>query len=228
MKIDSDDLKSLYQDFVRSQSPASRQGCLSPEELLLLLRGGGAKKAKRRFVDHLSACGECTKEFGFLLEAARAETALLADLESTDSGRFAVTRRPFFLRLSWGLAPLLVAVFAVGLLLWRNFVAPSHETYRATPSSGIVLVSPRRAEFTASSLVFRWKPVVGAEYYTVEVFDETLKPFWQSDSLSQISAIPPASLTGKLEPRRTYFWMVTAHFPERDTRASSLQEFSLR
>jgi hypothetical protein len=228
MKIDSDGLKALYKDYVRSRTPATREGCPGPEQLLRMLRGEGQEAEKTRVVDHVSQCGECARELDFLLEAVRAETTIIQDLERQEARASAARRRPFYFRFSWGLASLLVAAAAAGFFFWKTVISPSPETYRATSPSKMELIGPRQVQPDASSLVFRWKPVKDADFYIVEVFDEALTPLWKSDEVPQSQAIPSAGLKAKLAPGRTYFWMVTAHFPEKETTASPLQEFRLK
>jgi hypothetical protein len=226
MKIDSDGLKALYKDYVRSQVPASRECCPAPERLLGMLRGEGTEAEKAAVVDHISRCGECARELDFLLEAVRAETTMLRDLERREA-RESGGRRPFYFRFSWGLASLLVAA-AAGFLFWKTVISPSSETYRATSPLAMELIEPRHLQPDASSLVFRWKPIKDAGYYVVEVFDEALTALWKSEQVTQSRLLPSAVLKAKLEPGRTYFWLVTAHLTERETVVSPLQEFSLK
>lgn len=228
MKIDNDGLKAAYRDYVRSQSPASREGCPSPEQLIQMIRGGGAEDEKTRTVDHLSHCGECAREFDFLLETVRAESAMIKALDCREMRGSTDRHRPFYFRFSWGLASLLVGVFAAGFLIWRLAISPPSDTYRASPVTRMELIQPGQAQANPSTLVFRWKPVRGAEYYVVEVFDEALAPLWKSGQVSQDRAVPPGGLKEKLTSGRTYFWLVTAHFPERETLASTLRAFSLK
>jgi hypothetical protein len=228
MKIDIDGLKAAYRDYVLSQSPTSREGCPSPEHLIRMIRGEGTEAEKTGTVDHISHCGECAREFDFLLGTVRSEAAMIKALDGAERPEPADRRRPFYFRFSWGLASALLGVAAAGFLFWKLALSPSSDTYRAGAVSKIELILPGQARAELANLVFVWKPVRGAEYYVVEVFDEALAPLWKSEEVLQDRAVPPAGLKDKLAPGRTYFWQVTAHFPERETLVSPVQAFTLK
>jgi len=228
MKIDADGLKSLYRGYVESQTPVSREDCPSVEQLVGTLRGGGSKKEKARVVDHLTRCGECAREFGFALETVRAESALIRELGGRGEPESAGRRRPFYLGFSWGLASLLVAVCAAGVLFWRLALSPARDTYRAGAAARLELIQPGQDPVRLGSLVFRWKPAGDVQYYVVEVYDEALAPLWKSEPVAGNLAAIPESLKEKLASGRKYFWTVTAHFARGDTLASPLRPFNLK
>ncbi|OGD19347.1 MAG: hypothetical protein A2W03_18655 [Candidatus Aminicenantes bacterium RBG_16_63_16] len=153
---------------------------------------------------------------------------MIRELGGRDEGESAGRRRPFYLGFSWGLASLLVAVCAAGILFWRLALSPARETYRANARTRLELIQPGQDPVRLGSLVFRWKPVSDAQDYVVEVYDEALAPLWKSEPVAGSLAVFPESLKEKLVSGRKYFWMVSAHFVQGDTLASPLREFCLK
>ncbi len=228
MKIDDDGLKTLYRGYVDSQTPVSRDDCPSAEQLVQALRGTGPKKERARVVDHVSRCGECAREFEFGLETVRAESTLIREIGGQDEPEPTGRRRPFYLGLSWGLASLLVAVCAAGVLFWKLAISPARETYRANARTRLELIQPGQDPVRLASLVFRWQPVSDVKYYVVEIYDEALAPLWKSEPVVGNLAALAESLKERLVSGRKYFWMVSAHFAQGDALPSPLREFSLK
>jgi len=229
MVIDDESLKSIYQAYVRENTPASRGECPSAESMIRMLSGRGSRKEKTRLVDHISRCRYCAEEFEFLVEARRSEKDLIHGVDQWLVQKKRDRLRPIlFSHFSWRLVSLVVAFFVVGVLLLKFLILPTPETYRADSQAMIELLQPVDTRVPRSSLVFRWKPLPNTEYYVLEVFDETLAPVWESGEITVSQAVPPREVSGKLAAGRAYFWLLTAHLKSGEKIHSSLVEFVLK
>ena len=157
MPIDNTSLKALYQACAGSTGPSSRSGCPSPEKLLGVLRSELSSRRATRVIDHLSRCGPCSGEFGFLAEALRSETALLRDLEqwrlrqrpeasagrAVEGGRGQGTEgKALFSRLSWPAVPVGVGLLLVFFLVSTRLIFHPREAYRAEEATRIEPLRP--------------------------------------------------------------------------------------
>jgi hypothetical protein len=243
MRIDSKKLKALFRGYVQTRTPSSRLGCPPPEKMIAFLRSEASKGEATEIVDHISNCSSCLREFEFAAEVLRREGDFIREVEHRLSGsagarekkreRDARSRvrpvwRSLFPRLSWHAAVLLAGSLLIVFLVSRLVVFRPVERYRAVPAARVELLEPVEKTVSISSLVFRWKEVREAEYYSVELFNEALSPLWKSGKIVENAAVLPQALTGTLEVNRSYFWMVTAYLSGGEKIVSRLEEFSLK
>jgi len=242
MPIDNASLKALYQARPGGAGLSSRKGCPPPERLLGVLRSELSSRRATKVIDHLSRCGACSGEFGFLAEAPRSEAALLRDLEPGLPGRRpeasagpddlsrsrpGTEGRSLFSRLSWRVVPV-GAVLALALVLVSTRLSfRSRETYRADGAARVELLRPA-GDVHRQSLMFRWTLIPGRDRYVLRLFDQELAPVWQSGRLVEGSFRLPPEAAGKLESGRPYFWMITAGGADGLEIKSTLTEFSVR
>jgi len=242
MRIDTDRLKALYRDYVRQRTPASLDGCPAPERLLQLLRSRSSDGEVTELVDHISRCRFCFSEFGFVLDVLRQEKEFVRELENSRSidgkpgPRKGLRRRVYEWRLNWRLlaprfawhaALILVGVVLTGFMITKFLDLRPGEAYRG-PADGVELLEPLRGRVSGTDLVFRWKKTAAAEYYILELFDQTLAPVWKSDRITQESAALPRELGAALEVERSYFWEVMAYLRDGQTRSSRMERFTLK
>jgi hypothetical protein len=242
MEMDDERLKNAFQACLETKRPPSRDGCPPPESLLRLLRSAAPRREAARTIDHVSGCGACAAEFQVLLEVLRQEKAFVRDVEKivvssersdlpAPQSKRALHRlrglRLFPDRPSWRLAALAAGLAVVCLAVVSTFVLRTPETFRSTSPVTVELLQPVDSSLNLSQPVFKWKAVKGSEYYIFELFDETLLPVWRSEASSRPEISLPNSLAHGLRINDSYFWMVTAHFADGETIASSLQKFTL-
>lgn len=243
MKIDDNSLKAYYQAHVGAKKPLPGTACPSTEKLLGLLRSQLSRREATGIVDHISACSDCATEFQFLSEVLREESALIRDIgewlakrreaerESPRDQRIFSFRRSlkvFSPRLSWRAVSFLagVAVVAVAVLSFLVFRAP--DEFRSDGRERITLLQPVEKSMAKPHLHFKWQDVKEAEYYILEVYDETLLPVWKSERIAENSAVLPDAVVQKLPSERSYFWMVTAYFAGSEKITSPLEKFTLK
>ncbi len=229
MKIYREQLRAMRRDLTRPQTPDERPSCPQPEELIGLIDSSGSARKKAGLIDHIFNCPSCSREFEFLLEVKRHEKSLVQEIKRRLGEEKARRQRPFFWpRLSWKTAAAAFGLFLLGSFLLRFLLAPPENTFRNGAGIKIDLIRPLENEAVRSSPVFEWKAVPGAEYYVLEIFDQALAPFWESGRTMENRLALPADLVLKMAPGKSFFWLVTAHFPRGARVHSSLREFSLR
>ncbi len=241
MEMDDDRLKSIFQAYLETKRPSSREDCPAPESLLRLLRSNAPRREAARTIDHISACGACAAEFQVLLEVLRQEKAFVLDVEklireSAGNGSTegvlvrALARlrevRSAVARPSHRLALVGAGLAIVCLVVVSSFIFRTPDTFRSSSPARVELLQPVDSNLRLSQPVFRWKPVKDSGYYILELFDETLLPVWKSESTAQSELVLPLPLARGLRVSRSYFWMVTAHFPDGETIASALEKFT--
>ncbi len=242
MEMDNECLKNAFQAYLETKRPPSRDGCPPPESLLRLLRSAAPRREAARIIDHVSGCGTCAAEFQVLLEVLRQEKTFVRDVERLVVGSersdlsAPQSKRAFHPlrglmvfpdRPSRRLAALAAGLAVVCLAVVLTFVLRPSETFRSSSPVKVELLQPVDSSLNLSQPVFKWKAVKGSEYYILELFDETLLPVWRSEAASQPELRLPPSLARGLRINDAYFWMVTAHFADGETVASSLQKITL-
>jgi hypothetical protein len=239
MRIDSDELKALYQAHVRSKTPSSLKDCPSPKKMMRLLRSKSSAKQATQIIDHVSRCSSCFCEFEFLVDVLRKEKEFIQEVEQLVQsrearlGRGPDRRKILGLRLgwrtllSWRTALVLAGFVLAGFLVSKLILFRAPEQYRTGASAGFELLQPVEKRIPRASLVFKWEGVGDSEYYILELFDQALAPVWKSGKINGTSTVLPEELARTLETDRSYFWMVTAYKPAGEKITSRLEEFFL-
>lgn len=229
MKINRKELQRLYQSCITRRTGPSRENCPSPEELLEALRSLSSPQKRNQVVSHLAHCGHCAREFQFILQTLRYERELNQKLSETLSPRRKIfTFFSSWSRFSWKNASLvgaaLLLIMISGFLLFQNFKT---QEYRGTSRPSIHLIHPID-QTLSSPISFRWNPLKKADYYILEIFDETLYPFWKSQKIRTNRLILPLGPAKKLEENKVYYWMVTAYLPDGERVESLMEEFAVK
>jgi hypothetical protein len=216
MTIDDKDLRGLYQSHVAEESPMTREDCPSIDQLLKSFGADCSRETKDGIVDHISHCALCAKEFDFIRRLRTQEKALTEDLEKMQAASEAKARndekarRPFFRRLAWKYAPILAVVIAIigGVIFFRQ--GRDMRTERGKQLLPLSLIQPLGRTTESLPLVFKWQGIKSGEFYTVEIYDESLKLIWESPKAAAIELALPPPVQTQLILSKTYFWSVTA------------------
>lgn len=245
MKISLKDLQELYKASISKRARSLRQDCPSKGEIIRLFRLKVSEKQKTKIIDHLTECPLCLEEFEFLLETQRYIKKLDLKIKQLIESRKSQSEDKkenifsskgkrvlaFFPRFSWIYASL--AAGAVLILLAASFFFVKIKTsekqqYRSIQQHRIYLIAPVNQSYLKSTLIFKWSEAKGSDYYIVEIFDETLFPFWKSSQIPYNYLIPSKSLLTNFKVNKTYFWMVTAFLSDGKKVESRLEEFKIR
>ncbi len=214
MKTDLLQMKEVYQNMIRDNTPASRESCPSPEDLVLLVRTKLSRRERAKIMEHAVGCHLCLREIKKLLDITNQESKLIRDLSellNADAHEKSPQGRPFARRLSWNY--IFVATFVVlfGVVVTYSILHRSSATdLRRGPTAKIRLVSPVDKAVSRQELKFVWEELPRARYYVVEAVDGTLSLIWRSEPVMARELYPPPDVIEKFKPDGNYYWKVTA------------------
>jgi len=228
MKINLEMMRRLYTSYIADFTHMSRENCPSPKILTECLRGKASKKKKNRMIEHISRCSYCMEEFQFILEIHRNEKQLIqkiAPLVDSHSKK----RIPFpFLHTTWNrafFAAGAVLIVAGGLALYFLIPGGLGQKFRGTNIDHIKLIKPIHNKNTRAPVVFQWRKMTNADYYVLELFDNTLFPIWKSWEIPENKLELPPDIMENLSLGKSYYWFITGFFPGDRKIESSLEQF---
>ena len=226
MKLNNKKLRQIFLSNINENIPCSRKECPSPKELLQLFRAKKSEKKKTRIIDHITNCSHCVHEFEFILRTLRYES----DMNQV-AKRFVETKKIKVLpsRFSWRFTSVLAGISVVCIFITVLIISSTYNTskLRATALPQIDLISPIEKKIPKSSLFFQWDNVRDSEYYTFELYDETLYQIWRSYKIFKNNYTLSKDIISLLDTNKTYFWMISAFFPNGIKLESQLKEFLL-
>jgi hypothetical protein len=226
MKLNNSHIRQIFLANIKQRTPEGRKECLSPKQLLKLFRTKKSETKKTRIIDHITNCYYCANEFEFILRALRYEKTLNNVAENLiRSKRIKVPST----KLSWKTASAISGISAFFFLITIFIISNTHENsnHRTSTISQIAIVLPLAKNISESSLHFRWEEVRDSEYYTFELYDETLYQIWSSDKILRNNFKLPKETASRLEANKPYFWMISAFFPNGRKIESQLREIIL-
>ncbi len=226
MKLNDNDLRQLFLANIEENIPATRRECPSPKQLLRLFRVNKSGKEKTRIIDHITDCSHCAHEFDFILKSLRFERDLNQVVQNFIKKKKIRDVSP---RFSWRLASLVSGLSLLCAIIIFIAIPNSFRSlkYRTATHSQISLFQPQQKAIPKSSLFFQWEDVQGFEYYIFELYDETLYQIWNSDKIFQNNYSLSKKISSQLITNKTYFWMVSAIFPNGRKMESQLKEILL-
>lgn len=224
MEMNDSELRWLYRSYVSEKVRAARDKCPPVRGLRKAFEAAAPRAAKAEIIDHISDCPDCAEEFEFIRQGQTIEKEIAARVRV-----LARLRRPPFLFLprplrSYAIGMLMIAVMITGVVLHEHDGARDEGRSRSAtiPES----LSPAGHVATPPPLVFRWKPVIRAVSYVVEVYDESLRAVWESPPVSTSAASLPGPIRETLSGDKKYYWLVQAFDSEGKIGESSFEEFS--
>lgn len=165
------------------------------------------KKDLRPKVDAFSREFDAAAAAPLLTSAARQELQGLKPtppITPSRSGPFGIR---FSLRFAAGFLTLL-AVVAAGIYMSASRAARYSEL--RSPTINPTLIEPIGTISDAPG-VFRWSPVLDAENYVFELFDESLDRVHVCSIFLINEVVLPADTRAKFVKGRTYLWSISAH-----------------
>lgn len=234
MKINKNNLKTLYTAYLKDKASGSRKNCPSPRELLNGLRAESSLKKRNQIVKHLAQCHSCAQEFEFILQALRYEKEINQKLDQLLASLPEKTKSknpffPFFRKYSWKYLSLIGTVVLFGGLTVVFFFLPnlSENQYRGKAEPRIKLTHPVNKSISPP-ITFEWKKTEKADYYILEIFDETLYPIWKSPKIKETKLELPSEVVKTLEENKPYYWMITSYLFHGEKAESTVEEFSVQ
>jgi hypothetical protein len=226
MKLNNSDLRHIYISNIKAGMSKTRNKCPTPKQLLRFLRGGKSEKEKTRFIDHITKCYQCAQEIELMLKALRYEKEM-----NQVAQKFMAMKKigPLSPRFSWRLTSLVAGVALICVTFTIFIIPDSYKSlkYRTSTLSQIRLLQPKEKTIPKASLLFQWENMRDSEYYTFELYDETLYQIWISNKIYKNNFKIPKNISSLMEANKTYFWMISAFFPNGRKMESQLKEILL-
>ena len=226
MKLNNRTLRQLFITNINASITSSRRECPSPKELLRLFRAKKSDKKNTRIIDHIATCYPCTQEFRFILKALRYEKDMNQVAKEYIETRKMKVMPP---RFSWKFVSLVAGMSVIFISILAFVVSNTFEysKYRTSTPSRINLILPEEISIPKSDLSFRWENIKDSEYYSLELYDETLYQIWKSKKIFENYFTLPIDVVARLKANKSYFWMISAFFPDGRKIASQLEEIFL-
>lgn len=225
MGMSDSELRRIYRFYVSEKARADRGGCPPIEDLREAFEDATSQAAKDEIVDHVSDCSDCAREFEFIREVRAKERELTAGMRDLIRHRrppISFLSRPL---RSYALATVMIAVVISGVIMFKPDRAQDEGRSRsaAIPET----LAPSGRVEAPPPLIFRWKPVIRAVSYVVELYDESLRPVWESPPVSTTATALPDPITEALSGDKNYYWSVLALDSEGKIGESRFEVFSV-
>jgi len=227
MTMKTDDLRSLYRDYIRGQELPRKGRCLGPRGWKDLFNPRASEARRDRLIEHVTRCPACHPKFELILDAERAKRSLVddigglvggAELEAPEKAEAARGRRRRPAALAWRFAAAFAALAVVGLglavLLTRDRGLPvAPETTRGDQGLEVRLLKPLDSVKRRSGLEFAWTASIPLADYRIDLYDEALAPLWRSPSLVESRGALPEEIFNALQNGKIYVWMASGRLP---------------
>ena len=226
MKLNNSDIRHIYMSNLSESIPKTRNECPSPKQLLRLFRGKKSDKEKAKIIAHITSCYHCAHEFKFIIQALRYEKEMNQAAQNyVDTKKI----RTFAPKLSWRRGSLVAGVSLICLIITILIIPKSFKSmkYRTSAVSQINLLHPQEREISISSLSFQWEHIKDSEYYTFELYDETLYQIWRSNKIHGNEFMLSKDILSRLEKNKPYFWVISAFLPNGRKIESQFREIFL-
>lgn len=209
-----------------SEKRINNGACPTDEAFIEAFLNRSGPAAKEKLVDHALSCGICSKKFDILrqLSAELKKNPAFQDkkghhkayadalqkeanriLNETESLRSDFKPRRRARKFLIPVSAVLILI-AAGAFFYLTFF--HSETFRAQNSTQLILLEPLKRIQSPPS-VFKWKPVMNAEIYSLRIIDEYLNTVHATGAL--VSHYPlPEEIRMKLEKGVAYMWIVKA------------------
>jgi hypothetical protein len=211
--------------------PLSRLRCPPLKDIYCSLKGKYSRRRRARLINHISHCCFCADDFDVLRTIFHIEKDTLNEIaqivQKRKDGHIIVEENinvyrqmnghmQIYVRraLSISLALLAVAFVVIGLFTDRQSLKRFlfFDQDRSPQKNEIYLLYPTcDMEHKISTVIFKWISLPKADYYTIEIYDETLLPIWKSFPIFEPFFRLPANMPKAIRPQKKYFWTVTAY-----------------
>jgi hypothetical protein len=230
MNISHKELQQIFEAFSESDAGALREKCPSLEDLIRSIETKYPSKKRGFISDHVSNCPYCAKDIKWFLKI-RLESEKLG---SAVDGLARKNRKYF---LGFGIpanhaAASFIGFIALSISFWTliggalfSYLPKERErTDQIQLWRSFEPVGKIEKKF---DLRFHWEFFGQADFFVLELFDDSLAPLWKSPHLFEKSVQLPRDIFDKVYPRKQYFWIVLAHDREGRKSESDLIQFEI-
>jgi hypothetical protein len=232
MKTNLAEVSRVFRDYVRVEKPAGEGACPTIERMAQCVLAEVPGRERAEIVGHAANCAACAAALKELLSVS-AETDRVAGEIKRSAGRGQAGERreakTFWGRLTERPAVAVMAgIFILAVITFSALRLLDRSETRGGTEARILQVSPVAGSLSRDELEFRWESLAGADHYTVELFDKSLKLVWRSGPVSGNELRPADGIGEGLNAGETYYWMVTGVLGDRSEIKSRLSEFSIK
>ena len=235
MKIDQLELKKIIKELPYKRTSQTKTNCPSPKKLITLLRCELSDRKRSKVIDHLANCGTCAQEIKFIIEILTAEknfdneaAQIVTRKNQTSRKKEKFVQFPFP-KLSWSSMRIVALITTVILSVSMFFLIKTNKPAIERDSiRQLNQISPDNKPTSLDKLIFKWENISDSDYYTVEVFDDSLNFVWRKERIVENKIIPSAELKELLKQETTYWWMVTAFLKNGKKVESDLAKFNVK
>lgn len=232
MKTNATEISRVYRNYLRGAKPDGGRACPTMERLAQCVLADMPGKERDEIVGHAANCAACAAALKDLLDISAETDRVAAEIKRSAGRRQAGESRGarvFWDRLIGRPAVAVMAgIFVLAVITFSVFRLLDRSGTRGGAEVRILLVSPVGGSFSRDGLEFRWQSLAGADHYTVELFDKSLKLVWRSGRVSGNELRPADTVDKGLNAGETYYWMVTAVKGDQSETKSRLAEFSIK
>ncbi|MFC2167956.1 hypothetical protein ACFLRW_03150 [Acidobacteriota bacterium] len=235
MKIDQTEIKNIIGNPFLQKTSKTKRNCPSPRKLIALLRFEIPERKRSKIIDHTADCRTCAQEIKFMNEILKAEenfektASQIVIKEKPASRKKGLSDNPPFPKLTWSsisvVAVLTTIILSTSMFFLLKTIKPAIERDTILQLNHI---SPNEKSLSLSELVFQWENIPDSDYYTMEIFDDSLKLVWRSERIIENKVIPSTELKELLKPDIIYKWMVTSFLKNGKLVESDLASFNLK
>jgi len=227
MDLNDKELKRLYRTYIDGRRKDSRKDCPSMEILLSFFKKRKQTRKKMRIVDHVTRCSACAKEFEFMLELRRYEDKLALQFREARPQGPSSLPSGLTSSLFWKYASSIIGMALIFTFLGIIIKELAREDLTRATRSCIELIQPEQGRPATLPLIFKWQMIARAKTYILEIFDESLLPFWKSSAVPTTIIVLPDDVIARLLPGQAYYWTVTAFSRDGKLAESGFFSFSI-
>jgi hypothetical protein len=232
MKTNMAEISRAYLDYLRGKKPTAGRACPTIERLAQCVLTDVPRKERAEILGHAANCAACVATLKNLLDISAETDRVVAKIKlSTERWQAGESGGA---KASWGwltqrpAVALMAGIFVLAVLTFSVFRLLDRSGTRGGPEVRVFLISPVAGSFLRDDLEFRWQSLAGADHYTVELFDKSLKLVWRSGPVLGNELRLTDTVDKGLSVGETYYWMVTAVKSDHSEIKSRLAEFSVK
>jgi hypothetical protein len=233
MKINHNELKSIYQKHITEKKFLSRKNCPSVDEIINLVRSELPRHKKNMLLKHIQECSSCSKEAQAIIRIIKEENKFInqiRELHGHQKKRAEIKKAfsmPFY--FSWktisAITTILFLVFAAFFSLYTIF---NEHKYRGNRQTAIKILEPKKKILIyENNIQFRWNDIPETKFYKAVLYDKSLYPIWESDKLLNNRVKLPSGVYKNMEHKDTYFLLITSYLKNGKIIESQFKEFKV-
>lgn len=231
MKINSKELKKLFNDYLYKNEHESRITCPSFNELINIFTSNPFSLKRRKIIKHISKCPKCAEETKLIISIIKETDKLSKQANKIYSSLLDNSIKKNHYRHS-SIIPALkfsipFSIIIIGIILVFFFLQNRTPVLRGDKYPPVILISPINEIYDESIPVFNWEFSLQPDFFCLEIYDESLNLIWRSSKIFSTCYKLPINTLYCLKQNSLYYWSVTAFLPDSNKIESGLGRFKL-